>query len=170
MTDVLAVQQRMRKVEKSDTIHQHIVFRMSLFTTIADRSGKLFFHNRFGITLREYRIMGVIDYSHPISVLELSKECFLDTGQVSRVVLKLVGAGYVDRIRNGRKAERGGLLQLTAKGKQLLADALAYGDELNAQCCAVLSDEELELFSNALDKMIISAKNHYEQALKGQTD
>lgn len=143
----------------SNDIREHVVFRMSLLTTIAERSGKIYFQSRFGLTLREYRILGVIGYTQPVSVIALATECFLDKGQVSRVVATLVDQGLVTRGTDD--AARGGTLALTQAGKALLTEALAYGDELNAISLSVLTSEELAAFSNSLDKLIAHAKVNY---------
>jgi DNA-binding MarR family transcriptional regulator len=138
---------------------------MALFTTVADRTGQMFFQRRFKISLREYRLIAVVGYTQPTSVLKLADECFLDKAQVSRTVLKLVDAGYLSRSAvSGENASRGGALKLTHKGTELLTQGLKYGRELNASALAILSSDELRLFSDCLDRLLALAKERYVKA------
>ncbi|WP_076861031.1 MarR family winged helix-turn-helix transcriptional regulator [Bradyrhizobium mercantei] len=138
---------------------------MALFTTVADRTGQMFFQRRFKISLREYRLIGVVGYTQPTTVLKLADECFLDKAQVSRTVIKLVDAGYLSRsAADGKRASRGGALQLTRKGTELLGQGLKYGRELNTAALTILSDDELRLFSDCLDRLLALATTRYVQA------
>jgi len=151
----------------SADIRQHLVYRMSLFTTIADRNGKVFFQRRFGLTTREYRILGVIGYMQPVGLTELAEECYLDKGQVSRLVGKLAADGLVERPHDSAAAARSAQLHLTAKGSSLLSEALAYGDELNAQTVSMLTAAERDAFSEALDKITRMAKINFDRVHLG---
>ena len=142
-------------------IRAHVVFRMSLFATITDRAGKHSFAETFGLSLREYRILAVIAYMQPVSLSDLVAETFLDMGQVSRNVAKLVEDGLLTR-EDG--AQRGGKLVLTQAGEALYAQALARGDDLNDQMMAGLSTEERAALSKALDHLIENAREKFEDS------
>ena len=148
--------------DKAD-IRTHVVFRLSLFTTIADRNGKVYFHKRFGLTIREYRILGVIGYCQPVSMMRLVAECYLDKGQVSRVVSRLVDGGLVERVADADSGARGGDLILSDKGSVLLDEALKYGDELNDRALSVLSNAERQLFSEHLDRILAHARTMFDE-------
>lgn len=153
--------------EPAKDIRNHLLFRLSLYTTIAERNGKLYFQDRFGLTLREYRVLGVIGYAGPISVVGLANECFLDKGQVSRVSGKLVDAGYVCRRAEvgtgGDVIDRGGQLCLTDEGRALLDQALDYGDMLNLRALSVLSEDEIAVFSENLERITARAKELFHK-------
>lgn len=155
------------KENKEDTkgsdIRSHVVFRLSLFTTIADRNGKVYFHERFGLTTREYRILGVIGYCQPVTLMRLVAECYLDKGQVSRLVSTLVDAGLVTRSADADTGARGGVLSLSESGAALLDQALKYGDELNDRALSVLSYAERQLFSEHLDRILAHAKIMFDE-------
>jgi DNA-binding MarR family transcriptional regulator len=149
----------------SNDIRRLVLYRMSAFATITDRTGQLFFQRKFGISLREYRMIGVVGYAQPISVLKLADECFLDKSQVSRTVLKLVEAGYITRTDGrGKPTNRGGTLRLSTRGAELLRQGLKYGQELNAEALNALSREEIEWFSNCLDRLLALAERRYAAA------
>lgn len=139
-------------------IRDHVVFRLSLFTTIADRNGKVFFHDKFGISLREYRILAVIGYMEPVTMMGLVNECCLDKGQVSRIVSKLADADLVRRAMEPDHDARGGKLHLTDAGRTLLEAALQFGDDLNDQAMSVLSDGERLVFSEYLNRILAHAR------------
>lgn len=145
-------------------IRSHFVYRLSLYTTIAERNGKVYFHERFGVTLREYRILAVIGYSQPVSLMQLAQECYLDKGQVSRVVSKLVDEKLVAREKDTDPTARGGKLVLTETGQTLVNEALDYGDALNARAMSVLSPAEQQLFSEHLDRILAHARVMFEEA------
>jgi DNA-binding MarR family transcriptional regulator len=146
-------------------IRSLVLYRMSLFTTVTDRTGQLFFQRRFKISLREYRLIGVVGYAQPISVSKLADECFLDKTQVSRTVIKLINQGYLNRTdADGEKASRGGMLRLTPKGTELIRQGLKYGRELNTEALAALSATELLQFSDCLDRLLALAEERYVQA------
>ncbi len=151
-------------------IRSHVVFRMSLFATITDRGGKNSFHDAFGLSLREYRILAVIAYMQPTSLGDLVNECFLDKGQVSRNVSKLVEDGLVTRSIKGETSERGGQLQLTEAGEALYRKALQLGDEFNDRLMSGLSTEQREALSQALDILVENARDAFawSEANKGE--
>jgi len=153
--------------EKDRDIRNHVVYRLSLYTTIAERNGKAYFRDRFGVTLREYRTLAVINYAEPISLTGLADECYLDKGQLSRVVSKLVDEGFVLRALDDDTGARGGKLQLTGKGRTLIDAALNYADELNDRAMSVLSDKERLQFSRYLDRILARARTLYEEARGG---
>jgi DNA-binding MarR family transcriptional regulator len=150
-----------RHIARAHDIREHIVFRMALFATITDRAGRLSF-NGFGLSLREYRILAVIGYMQPVTLTDLVAECYLDKGQVSRNIAKLVDGGLVARSKGKSEAERGGQLRLTPDGEHLLKQALARGDELNAEMAHNLTDEELAVLSSALDKLLVTARAKFD--------
>jgi DNA-binding MarR family transcriptional regulator len=168
MTEIIGTASATHPVKRAADIRAHIVYRMSLFTTIADRNGKVFFLTRFGLTLREYRIVGVIGYMQPVGLVELADECYLDKGQVSRLVGKLIVDGLVERSLEGSDPTRSAqVLKLTKRGKALLSEALAYGDELNAETVSMLTETELHTLSTALDKVIAIAKLSFDRVHRG---
>lgn len=142
-------------------IRSHVVFRMSLFATITDRTGKTSFHDAFGLSLREYRILAVIAYMQPTSLGDLVDECFLDKGQVSRNVSKLVEDGFVMRTVSGETSERGGQLHLTKEGEALYKNALKLGDEFNDHLMAGLDTEQRAVLSQALDILVENARDAF---------
>lgn len=155
-------------MSKDHSIRGHLVYRMSLYATIADRNGKIFFQNRFGLSLREYRILGVISYAQPVSVMRLADECYLDKGQVSRVVAKLESEGHVQRHDDlDDPAARGGKIALTPSGKDLVEAALRYGDELNDRAQSVLTSDERVFFSNLLDRLLGQARAIHAEVHRG---
>lgn len=142
-------------------IRSHVVFRMSLFSTITDRGGKNSFQNAFGISLREYRILAVIAYMQPTSLGDLVNECFLDKGQVSRNVSKLVEDGLVTRHSKGGPSDRGGQLRLTEGGEALYKKALELGDEFNDRLMSGLNTGQREALSQALDILVNNARDAF---------
>jgi DNA-binding MarR family transcriptional regulator len=150
--------------DKPHDIRAHVVFRMSLFANMTDRSGRHSFAETFGLSLREYRILAVIAYLQPVSLSDLVAEICLDAGQVSRNVAKLVEDGLLTR-EGG--AQRGGKLVLSKEGQDLYRAALARGDDLNEQMMEGLSAEERAVLSKALDQLVAKAREIISQTQQG---
>lgn len=71
-----------------------------------------------GITYTQYIVMMVLWEADGITVGELGKRLYLDTGTVTPLLKKLESEGYICRTRS-RQDERVVLITLTEKGKEL---------------------------------------------------
>jgi len=129
-------------------------YRFAAITTVNDRIGQFALSRKFGLSLRQWRTLGVLDYLEPCALTTLANESFLDKGQVSRVVAGLVADALVARLRVVTPdGGRGGLLRLTAKGRQLHNRILAYSHELNAFLVTALKPQEVEQLMSLLERV-----------------
>lgn len=141
-----------------------VLYRMSLFSTVTDRAGQMFLQRRFGVSLREYRLIGIVGYAQPASVTDIAEEAFMDKSQVSKTAQKLIDEGLLCRVdRRGRIIESRGKLVLTRKGERLYKDAYAYAWELNREAMSSLSPEEHAQFSGYLDRILAHAYDRHDQ-------
>ena len=101
--------------------------------------------DELGLTYTQYIAMMVFWEEKKISVKELGRKLFLDSGTLTPVLKCLEAKGYVTRSRS-RDDERVLLVEITPRGEALRDAALSV--PRNMACCLPLSpDEALTLYT-----------------------
>lgn len=103
------------------------------------------------LTYTQYITMMVMWEQKSISVKELGKYLYLDSGTLTPVLKTLEKKGYVDRERS-KEDERVLIASVTEKGMQLREEAVAVPDLMNA--CINLSPEEAQTLYSLLYKLL----------------
>lgn len=83
----------------------------------------------YGLTYTGYIIMMALWEEDGITVKNLGKKLFLDSGTLTPLLKKLEAQGYITRNRS-EKDERNVYISLTNKGKNLQDEALSIPEEL----------------------------------------
>ena len=83
----------------------------------------------YGLTYTGYIIMMALWEEDDITVKDLGKKLFLDSGTLTPLLKKLEAQGYITRNRSD-KDERNVYINLTDKGKDLQDEALRIPEEL----------------------------------------
>ena len=94
---------------------------------------------RLGLTYTSYIVMMVMWEQKKITVKELGRLLWLDTGTLTPLLKKMEGDGLVDRNRDPED-ERSVIVTITEKGADLRKKALAVPEEITK--CVPLSHEE----------------------------
>lgn len=97
-----------------------------------------------GITYTQYIVMMVLWETDGITVGELGKRLYLDTGTVTPLLKKLESEGYICRTRS-RQDERVVLITLTEKGR-LLREAVKDIPEKVGSCVQLEPEEAAALY------------------------
>lgn len=113
------------------------------------------------MSLREWRTLATIAYMENASTTSLARAGFLDKAQISRIVAKLVGEGLIQRI--GAES-RGGVLQLTEKGKRQHKEGLLFAKHHNDRLLTPLSGDEVAQLWSLLDRLMVEAQRRYREA------
>ena len=92
-----------------------------------------------GITYPQYLVMMVMWEQKKITVKELGRLLWLDTGTLTPLLKRMEGDGLVDRNRDPED-ERSVIVTITEKGADLRKKALAVPEEITK--CVPLSHEE----------------------------
>ncbi len=135
------------------TIEDMLTFKIARFAAINARDGAVIFRNAFGLTLNEWRVMGLVAAHAPLGLLELADRVLMDKGQLSRTVQALVTRGeVVSRVcpLDARRVE----LTLTAKGTVRHAQLLAFARDRNEEVLACLSLADARQFIALLDRLL----------------
>lgn len=143
-------------------IRDLLSYRFAAITTISDRIGQFAISRKCGLTLSQWRALGVINYLGPCALTTLANESFLDKGQTSRVVAGLVAGDLVERFGEVTPdGGRGGLLRLTMKGRRLHKRMLSYSHELSAFLVTAVKPQELEQLMSLLERVHGAVQRRY---------
>ena len=104
-----------------------------------------------GLTYTQYIAMMVMWKHKSISVRDMGKLLFLDSGTLTPMLKKMEKAGWIQRKRSERD-ERMVILTITARGEELHDKAAEIPSKM-ARCVALENDDALQLYS-LLNKLI----------------
>ena len=104
-----------------------------------------------GLTYTQYIAMMVMWEHKSISVRDMGKLLFLDSGTLTPMLKKMEKAGWIQRKRSERD-ERMVILTITARGEELHDKAAEIPSKM-ARCVTLENDEALQLYS-LLNKLI----------------
>ncbi len=106
-----------------------------------------------GLTYTQYIAMMVMWEHKSISVRDMGKLLFLDSGTLTPMLKKMEKAGWIQRKRS-ESDERMVILTITARGEELHDKAAEIPSKM-ARCVALENDDALQLYS-LLNKMMKS--------------
>ena len=106
-----------------------------------------------GLTYTQYIAMMVMWEHKSISVRDMGKLLFLDSGTLTPMLKKMEKAGWIQRKRSERD-ERMVILTITARGEELHDKAAEIPSKM-ARCVTLENDEAFQLYS-LLNKMMKS--------------
>ncbi|MBE6242785.1 MAG: MarR family transcriptional regulator [Bacteroidales bacterium] len=106
-----------------------------------------------GLTYTQYIAMMVMWKHKSISVRDMGKLLFLDSGTLTPMLKKMEKAGWIQRKRSERD-ERMVILTITARGEELHDKAAEIPSKM-ARCVTLENDEAFQLYS-LLNKMMKS--------------
>ncbi|WP_068116218.1 MarR family winged helix-turn-helix transcriptional regulator [Tropicimonas marinistellae] len=111
-------------------------YRLAVLTGRVSREFSRRYHERYGISRPEWRVVAHLAHSGPVSVREIHRRVDMDKSRVSRAATRLEEAGYIRKEANpddGRLVT----LTLTEAGHQMMTElsemARSYQEELLAR-------------------------------------
>ena len=141
-----------------------LTFRLERLVAVNDRVGSIKFKETHGLSLNEWRVLGLTSAMSPATISAIRKVLVMDKGQLSRVVARLTDKGMI-RSRPASDDARSVELVLTEKGEVLHAEVLKFTAERNDKVVEGLTPEECCEFLRILQK--ITAHNEKLSALAG---
>jgi DNA-binding MarR family transcriptional regulator len=107
--------------------------RLHQLATISSLSASMRYERKFGLTLLEWRAIGMLGGYAPLSLKELARRAGLDKSYASRTVSGLIDRGWVVSERNDIDG-RGVMLSLTESGhalyRKIFPDAVARNERM----------------------------------------
>ena len=105
------------------------------------------------LTYTQYIVMMVLWEFGGMTEGELGKKVHLDSGTLAPMLKRLEKQGYINRVRPENN-ERKLFISLTEEGEDLKTKAVNVPQAMNG--CIPLSDEELSVLKELLDKALVS--------------
>jgi DNA-binding MarR family transcriptional regulator len=125
-----------------------IRFEIELWNAIDDR-----LKTEFALPLTHFEPMAVIDRIPGCRVYDIATELGITTGGTSKLVDRIEASGYCRRLPNPAD-RRSSLLELTAEGKRIFAEAgVAFDDELERLLGAAVPERTLRQFGATLSRL-----------------
>lgn len=131
-----------------------VILTMNLGRSLKEHTDLLWqpFCSRHGLTQMQLRVLVCLATEGPVCTGNLARKCGLAMGNCSCVCKKMAEAGLVERRRDTRD-ERVVTLSLTRQGKQVAEQFLAEQDEAVRKLEATLSDEDIRVINQGIDKL-----------------
>lgn len=149
-------------------IRDVLMFRIARLATIGDRTGQSRVLREFGLSLGEWRVLGVICARPPATLADIAGELYLDKGQLSRTISSLIDNGLVAHSPSAQD-RRQTLFEPTAKGRRLHDKVLIFAFTRHSEWMGALSASEQTEFVRLLDKVTATAAQSYDDLFAPQS-
>ena len=107
--------------------------------------------DELNLTYTQYIAMMVLWEEREVTVTELGKQLFLDSGTLTPLLKKLEQKGFVTRKRM-ESDERNVCISITDKGDRLKEEAVKIHEKMS--CCISLNPEEVKTLYTILQKVL----------------
>ena len=111
-----------------------------------------------GLSIAMWRVMAVLAANGSQRQTDLADLTSIDSSTLSRMVTRLVRMRLVTRTRS-TQSNREGAVELSAKGKALVAELIPIARDYEAIAIAGLSREELDVLKNCLRRIYANMKS-----------
>ncbi|MFV3127007.1 MarR family winged helix-turn-helix transcriptional regulator [Niveispirillum sp. KHB5.9] len=141
----------MTRTETAD-IETFLSYRLSIVSRLINRRSTRYFTEKHGLTLAEWRALAQIAAGRATSVQAIAARTCSDKGQISRAIATLLDKGLITSLpdTNDRRLIN---FDLTAAGAAIHDEILPMRAEENAMIAGLMSEEELTLFHDVLDRI-----------------
>jgi DNA-binding MarR family transcriptional regulator len=135
-----------------------MISRLLVLANIISRSAVLLHKRTTGLSATEFGLVASLGESPPMSVAAVADAMGRDKGQISRALAGLVSRKLVERTTNPDDS-REILVSLTKLGLAVHDRTVSGATERNRQLVAHLSDAEVTLLLNQIDRLTQTASN-----------
>jgi DNA-binding MarR family transcriptional regulator len=133
-------------------LNERLTFRLDVLAGAAIDANDSIFVDTLGLTIRETRVLRLIDDFPGITFSEISWATGLERSLTSRTIRKLLALKFIVRESIGDDARRY-KLSTTALGKQTRIRARYLSDSLEEVLTKVLTAAELKILKSTLDRL-----------------
>jgi len=139
-------------IEKKIFKNERLTYKLQLISNLAISANENIFLRETGLTIRELRVLRLIDDNDGIIFVELCKMTAFDRTLTSRIVQKLIKLGLVLR-KNDKIDARKFSLHTTKKGKNTRKIGRHLSNDLELILTDKLTSQEKETLDSLLDRM-----------------
>ena len=155
-----------RQIQSGDSlphVTELLTQKIATLSRALDRQAEGTLAERTDMTVLESRMLAFVAANGPLSITDLASGMFIDFGQTSRLISRLVNLGYVARTKNAGD-QRSVLLKLSQKGvtayNRMQRSVLRWNHILMAQ----LRPEELHVLADVLPRLTTFVGNYSRQS------
>lgn len=136
-------------LQQPDNLDQLLNYRLARLLASSSAPGIRMFEGRYGVSRREWRLVGLVAVYGTMSPSDLAERAHLDRPRVSRVLTGLVRRGLLARVGlpNDRRRAR---VEITPEGRQLYEEVFPQLVSQQGHLLAALTPEQLAAFDRAL--------------------
>lgn len=164
MTHRFGAERQGSKHPAASTIEDVITFQLQVLVSIGERAGQDWSERMFGISLNEWRVLGLVKSRAPCRASDLAELLLMDKSQTSRVI-KVLQKKDLLRTLPDPDDGRAIALRLSTEGEALYERVFDEVMGSNERILSVLSPEEVVAFQNTLKKLISHSKDLLELRL-----
>lgn len=144
--------------QRLNSVNDLLLFRLGLLSAEAGAMVVRLCEGRYGITRREWRVLGLLYGHEGLPPSALAERAQLDRARTSRAITSLVEKGLLMRATTPSD-RRGARLTLTQGGLDLYQSLMPQVQEINRRILAVLSPDEMQQLDHCLARLHASAQN-----------
>jgi DNA-binding MarR family transcriptional regulator len=146
-------------------LNDRLTFRLDVLADEAIRANDEFFVETIGCTIREVRVLRLIDDYPGITFIEICRATGFERSLASRTIRRLLALQFVRRDNTDDDARRF-LLSTTKLGKQRRIASRALSDRLEEMLLQPLTSHELKQLKSMLDRLALWVRSsEYNSAL-----
>lgn len=143
--------------QRLNSVNDLLLFRLGLLSAQAGAMVVRLCEGQYGITRREWRMLGVLYGHEGMPPSALADQAQLDRARTSRAITSLVKKGLV--ARTTMSADRRGVrLTLTDEGLRVYQSLMPQVQNINRRILAALSPDEMAMFDLCLARLHQSAQ------------
>ncbi len=138
-------------------LEEFLPYRLSELSNTVSRGISAAYVDRFGLSIREWRIIAVLGRHPSLSAAEIVKMTAMDKVAVSRAVARLTASGRLERSLSDADKRRS-VLVLSKDGKRLFEQISPLAKSYEKRLLKCLGSEDQERLSDILDNLQRRAK------------
>ena len=138
-------------------LEEFLPYRLSVLSNTVSRGISAAYVDRFGLSIREWRIIAVLGRYPRLSAGEIVKMTAMDKVAVSRAVARLTSSGRLEKSLSNTDKRRS-VLALSKDGKRLLAQISPLAKSYEERLLKCLGSADQDRLSDILDNLQERAK------------
>lgn len=133
-------------------LEEFLPYRLSVLSNTVSRGISAAYVDRFGLSIREWRIIAILGRYPGLSAAEIVKLTAMDKVAVSRAVSRLTGCGRLERSLSDADKRRS-VLVLSQEGKRLFDQISPLAKSYEKRLLKCLAREDQDRLSDILDNL-----------------
>lgn len=133
-------------------LEEFLPYRLSVLSNTVSRGISAAYVDRFGLSIREWRIIAVLGRFPGLSAADIVKRTEMDKVAVSRAVARLIGDGRLERSLSDADKRRS-VLVLSGEGKRLYDQISPMAKNYEERLLKCLGSEDQDRLSDILDNL-----------------